>query len=42
MIYEQDLNDRLNGITMIKMTEAEYNALTEKDPNTLYLVIKGD
>lgn len=34
-----DLNDRLGGLKITKITESEYAALTTKDENTLYIVV---
>ena len=33
-----DLNDRMGGMTLVKLTQAEYDALTVKDPNTMYII----
>ena len=30
------LNARLDNLTFKKLTQAEYDALTKKDPNTIY------
>ena len=44
-----DLNERttanttaLGGLSLVKLTQAEYDALETKDPNTLYIIVKGD
>ena len=34
-----DLNNRLGGLSLVKITESEYAALTTKDENTLYIVV---
>lgn len=34
-----DLNNRFGGLSLVKITESEYEALTTKDENTLYIVI---
>lgn len=34
-----DLNDRFGGLRLVKLTESEYTALTDKDENTLYVVV---
>ena len=34
-----DLNDRFGGLRLVKLTESEYTALTNKDDNTLYVVV---
>lgn len=34
-----DLNTRFGGLTLVKLTQSEYTALTDKDENTLYIVI---
>ena len=31
--------ETISGFTIQKMTQAEYEALTNKDPNTLYIII---
>ncbi len=33
------VNNMLNGLRLVQMTKAEYEALTEKDPSVLYIVI---
>ena len=33
------LNDNFGGLKLVKLTQAEYNALATKDSNTLYIVI---
>lgn len=33
-----DLNDRFGGMTLRKLTQAQYDALTVKDDNTLYII----
>lgn len=33
------LNNMLGGLQLIQMTQAEYDALEEKDSNTLYIII---
>lgn len=32
------VNDKLGGLSLIKLTQAEYDALTTKDSNTLYII----
>ena len=34
-----DLNNRFGGLSIVKITESEYSALTAKDENTLYIVV---
>ena len=34
-----DLNNRFGGLSLVKITESEYAALTAKDENTLYIVV---
>lgn len=34
-----DLNSRFGGLRLLKLTESEYAALTNKDANTLYVVV---
>ena len=34
-----DLNSRFGGLSLVKITESEYAALTTKDENTLYVVV---
>ena len=33
-----DLNSRMGGMTLVKLTQAEYDALAVKDPNTMYVI----
>ena len=33
------VNNMLSGLRLVPITKAEYEALTEKDPNVLYIVI---
>lgn len=33
------VNDKLGGLTVVKLTESEYTALVTKDSNTLYVVV---
>ena len=33
------VNNMLNGLRLVPITKAEYEALTEKDPSVLYIVI---
>lgn len=33
------VNDMLSGLKLVQMTQAEYDALQEKDSNTLYIII---
>lgn len=33
-----DLEDKLNGYTLVVLTQAEYDALPTKDDNTLYFI----
>lgn len=33
------VNNMLNGLRLVQITKAEYEALTEKDPSVLYIVI---
>lgn len=32
------LNNKFGGLKLVKLTQAEYTALTTKDPNTLYII----
>ena len=34
-----DLNERFGGLKIVKITESQYEALTTKDENTLYVVV---
>ena len=34
-----DLNNKFGGLSLVKITESEYAALTTKDENTLYVVV---
>ena len=34
-----DLNNKFGGLSLVKITESEYSALTTKDENTLYVVV---
>lgn len=34
-----NLNNKFGGMTLVKITESEYTALTTKDENTLYIVV---
>ena len=36
--YDKDGERQENNLTIIKLTLAEYNALTTKDANTLYII----
>lgn len=38
----QEINNRLSGLQIVKITQAKYDALTTKDPNTLYLIVDSD
>lgn len=33
------LNDKFGGLSLVKLTQAQYDALTVKDNNTLYIII---
>ena len=33
-----DLSSELGGLKLVKLTQAEYDALATKDPNTLYFI----
>ena len=33
------VNNMLNGLRLVPITKAEYEALTEKDPSVLYIII---
>ena len=33
------LNTRLGGFTLLQITQTDYDALTTKDPNTLYIIV---
>jgi hypothetical protein len=33
------VNNMLSGLRLVQMTKAEYEALTEKDPSVLYLIV---
>lgn len=33
------VNNMLSGLRLVQITKAEYEALTEKDPSVLYIVI---
>ena len=34
-----ELNISLGGLSLVKLTQSEYNALTTKDNNTLYIIV---
>lgn len=34
-----DLNNKFGGLSLVKITESDYTALTTKDDNTLYIVV---
>ena len=34
-----NLNNKFGGLSLVKLTQAEYNALTTKDNNTLYVIV---
>jgi hypothetical protein len=36
---EQYVDNKLNGLQLVQMTQSEYDALSEKDPMTLYIII---
>lgn len=36
----QEIDNRLSGLQIVKITQAEYDALATKDPNTLYLIVE--
>ena len=36
----QEIDNKLSGLTIVKITQAEYEALETKDPNTLYLIVE--
>lgn len=36
------VNDKLGGLSLVKLTQAEYDALETKDPNTLYIIVKSE
>ena len=36
---EDALEERLNGLTLLKCTQTEYDALTTPDENTLYVIV---
>lgn len=33
------VNDKLGGLSLVKLTQAQYDALTTKDSNTLYVIV---
>lgn len=33
------VNEMLSGLKLVQMTQAEYDALEEKDSNTLYIIV---
>ena len=37
---DNKINEVLSGLSITKVTQAEYDALTIKDPNTLYIIIQ--
>jgi hypothetical protein len=37
---DQEINNRLSELQIVKITQVEYDALTTKEPNTLYLIVK--
>ena len=34
-----DLNDNFGGLKLVKLSQAEYNALATKDSSTLYIIV---
>lgn len=38
VVTEQQIDDKLNGISLWKGTQAEYDAIQNKDENTLYII----
>ncbi len=34
-----DLNRRMGGLSLVKLTKSEYEAMSSHDPNTLYVVV---
>ena len=34
--FDNLIDENLGGLTFIKLTQSEYNALSQKDPNTIY------
>lgn len=34
-----DINTRLGGLSLVKLTKSEYDAMSSHDPNTLYVVV---
>jgi hypothetical protein len=34
-----DLSSELGGLKLVKLSEAEYNALATKDSSTLYIIV---
>ena len=34
-----NLNNKFGGLSLVKITESAYSALTTKDENTLYIVV---
>lgn len=40
LYVDNAIDNKLAGLTMIKITQAEYDALATKDPNTLYLIVE--
>lgn len=36
----QEIDNKLAGLKIVKITQAEYEALETKDPNTLYLIVE--
>lgn len=34
-----DLDRRMGGLTLVKLTKSEYEAMAAHDPNTLYVVV---
>lgn len=34
-----DINTRLGGLSLVKLTKSEYEAMSTHDPNTLYVVV---
>lgn len=34
-----DLDRRMGGLTLVKLTKSEYEAIAVHDPNTLYVVV---
>ena len=41
-VQKTELETRLNGLSLLKIAKVDFDALTAKDPNTIYFVVDGN